>query len=315
MWVKLSTINPKRPQRSGFTIVELLIVIVVIGILAAITIVAFNGVQKKAQQSSAQSAVSQANKKVLAYAAQNSDQYPSSLEAAGITNTDGMQYSYNNDISPRTYGITAVVGSSSYYVSNLVTQPTAGGYAGHAQNGIATIKNLHTNPRATTASGFATQTPTGSTAAVVQGTGPNGDAMFTVITAAAGQLRMQFKSGTLSVQPGETYQVSYWLRSSTAVTSANVEVQFSTGWVKFPTSNITANLSRYNALITVPAGVTAINNLQVLTDTSVPSGAKFEITDIMVTAGSTLYTFADGTSTNWAWDGQANNSTSTGIPL
>ena len=34
---------------SGFTIVELLIVIVVIGILAAITIVAYNGVQNRAR--------------------------------------------------------------------------------------------------------------------------------------------------------------------------------------------------------------------------------------------------------------------------
>jgi len=38
-------------RRKGFTIVELLIVIVVIGILAAITIVAYNGVQSKAQSS------------------------------------------------------------------------------------------------------------------------------------------------------------------------------------------------------------------------------------------------------------------------
>lgn len=37
----------KRKQ-TGFTIVELLIVIVVIGILAAITIVAYNGIQKRA---------------------------------------------------------------------------------------------------------------------------------------------------------------------------------------------------------------------------------------------------------------------------
>ncbi|MFI5212807.1 MAG: type II secretion system protein [Candidatus Saccharimonadales bacterium] len=38
----------KHNQQKGFTIVELLIVIVVIGILAAITIVAYNGVQSRA---------------------------------------------------------------------------------------------------------------------------------------------------------------------------------------------------------------------------------------------------------------------------
>lgn len=37
------------PQKRGFTIVELLIVIVVIGILASITIVAYNGIQQRAR--------------------------------------------------------------------------------------------------------------------------------------------------------------------------------------------------------------------------------------------------------------------------
>lgn len=38
-----------RRKQTGFTIVELLIVIVVIGILAAITIVAYNGIQQRAR--------------------------------------------------------------------------------------------------------------------------------------------------------------------------------------------------------------------------------------------------------------------------
>ncbi|MGH7217934.1 MAG: prepilin-type N-terminal cleavage/methylation domain-containing protein [Candidatus Microsaccharimonas sp.] len=38
----------KAPRNNGFTIVELLIVVVVIAILAAITIVAYNGIQKQA---------------------------------------------------------------------------------------------------------------------------------------------------------------------------------------------------------------------------------------------------------------------------
>lgn len=49
---------------SGFTIVELLIVIVVIGILAAITIVAYNGIQARAQNASVQNDLSAMAKKI-----------------------------------------------------------------------------------------------------------------------------------------------------------------------------------------------------------------------------------------------------------
>ncbi len=63
-------------KQTGFTIVELLIVVVVIAILAAITIVAFNGIQDRAKASATQSAASQIGKKVLAYAPQNNDTFP-----------------------------------------------------------------------------------------------------------------------------------------------------------------------------------------------------------------------------------------------
>lgn len=48
--------------RSGFTIVELLIVIVVIGILAAITIVAYNGVQNRAKATAIADGIKKAEK-------------------------------------------------------------------------------------------------------------------------------------------------------------------------------------------------------------------------------------------------------------
>ena len=56
-------------ESSGFTIVELLIVIVVIGILAAITIVAYNGVQGKARNTQVITGVQAYNKALLQYAA------------------------------------------------------------------------------------------------------------------------------------------------------------------------------------------------------------------------------------------------------
>ena len=54
-------------MRKGFTIVELLIVIVVIAILAAISIVAYNGIQQRGKDSKVQSMINSNAKKVLAY--------------------------------------------------------------------------------------------------------------------------------------------------------------------------------------------------------------------------------------------------------
>jgi prepilin-type N-terminal cleavage/methylation domain-containing protein len=63
-------------KQTGFTIVELLIVIVVIGILAAITIVAYNGIQDRARDVRTQSDIKNVYMIVEKYAVDNGS-YPS----------------------------------------------------------------------------------------------------------------------------------------------------------------------------------------------------------------------------------------------
>lgn len=88
-----------RHRQEGFTIVELLIVIVVIGILAAITIVAFNGVQNRSYKSAAQSDVASFKKKLELYKIDTTDSlYPTTPPASiglGFTK-DAYQTGRNN---------------------------------------------------------------------------------------------------------------------------------------------------------------------------------------------------------------------------
>jgi prepilin-type N-terminal cleavage/methylation domain-containing protein len=71
-----------RQKQTGFTIVELLIVIVVIGILAAISIVAYNGIQQRARNAQVISGVNAYYKAFRSYHAVNSA-YPTNSGCLG----------------------------------------------------------------------------------------------------------------------------------------------------------------------------------------------------------------------------------------
>ena len=100
----------------GFTIVELLIVVVVIGILAAIVIVAYSGIQNSAYDTSVSSDINNLSKKLEIYRAQNGV-YPTVAQVYDgdlnySANTAAMPITTPETHNQRNLGVCLVTGTS-----------------------------------------------------------------------------------------------------------------------------------------------------------------------------------------------------------
>lgn len=123
-------------RRSGFTIVELLIVIVVIAILAAITIVAYNGISNRAKASSIISDTQSSAKKIATWTIQNANTLPADESAlatsAGLSDGNGKDYTYsrmgsNYCLTITSQGLTRhVAGTNDGQINSIVEGPCAG---------------------------------------------------------------------------------------------------------------------------------------------------------------------------------------------
>ena len=132
----------KNNHEKGFTIVELLIVIVVIAILAAITIVAYNGIQERTKTSLVENDLRSASTKLETYRVDNGT-YPASLsDLSGYKPSSGVSVQYTQS-SDTEYCMTANAGAIVRHIDQGGTIQT-GACSGHSDTGPVSVSTYAT---------------------------------------------------------------------------------------------------------------------------------------------------------------------------
>jgi len=118
-------------KQQGFTIVELLIVVVVIAILAAITMVVYSSLNDKAIVAVLESDLSQLSTKLSTDKVEGGS-FPTNSSSLQLTPNNGITYEYTSDGS--TFCLSAKKGKKSYHITEA-SRPEEGVCVGHAGPG------------------------------------------------------------------------------------------------------------------------------------------------------------------------------------
>jgi general secretion pathway protein G len=312
-------------SKNGFTIVELLIVIVVISILAAITILAYNGVQQKAIVASLSSDLDSASKR-LKLDQVDLGGYPATTalanNGAGLqaSPNDTYQYSVNNSVSPQTFCLTATNGTNSYFISQDGI-PQIGGCPGHSVGGVFILTNLITNPSFETGvAGWVTYVGINAPTQVTTTPWSGSARLSATGNNTASNPRARY---TLPVTVGDTISVSVRIRSDGQVPTSmlfviktrQAGVENGTPIAQVPAWAPDANgWMQGTATLTIPANVDDIIILPGV-NTSSNFVGTLGVDGVIATKTTTPANYADGSSPGWVWNGAVNASTSTGPAL
>lgn len=128
----------RRRHTPGFTLVELLVVIVVLAILAAITIVVYKGATSKAHTSALQSDLAQAATS-LGIVRTRTGTYPADQSSADLQATSGATYHYNVSGDDKSYCLQESGWSLTYYVTDSDNNPLAGSCNGTSGAPVGSI--------------------------------------------------------------------------------------------------------------------------------------------------------------------------------
>lgn len=253
---------PRNATYRGFTIVELLIVIVVIGILASITIVAYSGIQQRARDAVQKTTLSSASKFASTYLVMNNE-LPS---GDAIPTSKGVALTIGSSGTDRSFCITA---SGTGYVTknvtheNMISDGPCEGQSGGASycpdSALVVLNGYYCD--GTVGSVATTNTNAVKLLASATGVPANAPAAY------VGQQtsRDNFAGSTIAVNPGESYCFSGWATTQDSTVSHTIGVMItgpsmSTQWLGVPSvSAVTAKnvWIKLSGCRTIPSGYTS----------------------------------------------------------
>lgn len=151
MVARLTTLK----KRTGFTIVELLVVIVIIGILATITVVSYSGITKKAAEATLQADLANASKQLKVYKAEN-DAYPTAIDCSATpaakticlkaSSGGTFTYSANNGVNPVSFKLYETSSNGMIYKVTNNTSPALSAVPGVLTALVSPTISAGTNP-------------------------------------------------------------------------------------------------------------------------------------------------------------------------